>query len=606
MKKHFGNSLSFRLYFAEKTVTVSAADLQGEVCGDVTVYRASVDNAEVTWTHTPYAGGILVDLSVSSNVPLGIRRIDSVVCNPCFPKMTDHIALIGRATTENEIRFPSELGVNTEYCETAMGWYEDLSLSGSLVAGVSPFRNICAATACKGEDGCVTFCVKTEYTKSLQQATRLDAERAYVNQAVSIDEFYTLYRDLLPQSSFPMPKLTGWNTWDYYLDRVTAEDVFENVEALKTMSFADRLDYIVIDDGWQKGWGDWVENEKFSCGLSEVARRIREAGFIPGIWMTPVGVRDDVAVFRAHPEWFCRGEDGELFETSGLYYLDPTHPDARQFILDAYLYQYRAGFRLFKMDYVSPLLEIKDFYDKTATPYGVLADLVNDVKAYTGPDVVILGCSLPLECGADIAPSMRLGLDIHNHFSHVKAIARSIAWSSVYNNKITRVDPDFLVVRGEETADEPLIWEGDRNDYPAPPRAKQTSKDRMKLIWRHGDQFNALEAETWANLVALSGGNIFLSDRMSVLNERGIQIIENAFRLAGESLRPKYLSDDYRNPSVFLGDKALVVVNWEEIPRTVTVPGIETPLCSEKPFDLTDKQLTVTLLPHESFAAIYR
>ena len=128
----------------------------------------------------------------------------------------------------------------------------------------------------------------------------------------------------------------------------------------------------------------------------------------------------------------------------------------------------------------------------------------------------------------------------------------------------------------------------------------------MKLIWRHGDQFNAIEAETWANLVALSGGNIFLSDRISALNARGIGLIEKALRLEGENCRPVYLSEDSRNPSVFLGDKALLVINWEEIPRTISVDGISGSLTSEKPFVLKDGQLTVSLLPHESFAAFYR
>jgi len=258
------------------------------------------------------------------------------------------------------------------------------------------------------------------------------------------------------------------------------------------------------------------------------------------------------------------------------------------------------------MHYISPLLEVKQFYHKDATPYGVIARMVEEVKACTGPDAVVLGCSLPLECGADIAPSMRLGLDIHNHFSHVASISRAIAWAWMYNNRVTRIDPDFMIVRGEETSNESVSYvNGKRNDYYAPPREKQTDKDRFKLIWRHGDQFNAIEAETWANIVAISGGNIFLSDRMSVLNARGIQLIESAFRLAGDEVRPVYLRDDHRVPSLWKGEKALLLINWEEIPRTMTVRGIDRRLISEKPFTQVGNLLTVTLLPHESFAAHY-
>lgn len=598
-------NLGFRLHFSEKTVFVSAGQLTGEICGKATVYKMTVEHADVVWTHTPHKGGLLIDLTVSSRQPLNIIRIDSVVLDMGVPSPTQHIALMGRDTTQNEIRFPHELGIENEYCETAVGLYETLDAKGTVLAGVAPFQNICKAVACKDAAGRFAFCVKTEYTRDMLEHRTLTTEQAYLHLDTTLDELFSVYRDLLPQSSFPMPKLTGWNTWDYYLDKVTAEDVFENIAALKNMSFAKDLDYIVLDDGWQNHWGDWTENEKFACGLKVVADQIREAGFLPGLWMAPVAVKTDAPIFQEHPEWFCRDSDGELLCRTRMYYLDPTHPDVRKLILDNYRYQYRAGFQLFKIDFVSPLLEAKSFYDKEATPYGVIADLIADIQACTGPDVVILGCSLPLECGADIAPSMRIGLDIHNYFSHVVSISRTIAWAWMYNNKVTRIDPDFIVVRGEETSLEALNTDID-NHYYVPPRHKQTDIDRFGAIWRNGEQFNAVEAETWANMVAISGGNLFLSDRMSALNERGIQILENAFSLAGDAVRPVYLKEDHRVPSLWLGDRGLLLVNWEDIPKTITVTGISQPLTAQKAFTQEGDKLTVTLLPHESFAACYQ
>ena len=598
--------LGFQIWFEDKTVYISETELVGEVCGDVTTYRTRVGEADVSWIHTAHAGGRLIRLEVTSPKPLGIKRMDSVVCTIGVPEATDHITTMGRSVLSNEIRFPHEFGADIEYCPNAVGCFRYLDGKGLLLSGISPFENVCAAVVAKDQSGSFTFRVKTEYTEGMLACTKLVTERAYFSESTTLGSFMEFYRELLPQSTFPMPKLTGWNSWDYYLKNVTAEDIFENAAALKQMPFAEQLRYIAIDDGWQKGRGEWVENEKFACGLKAVADGILDAGFLPGIWMAPVGVQKDGSVATEHPQWLCRDEMGEYLTEYGMYYLDPTNPEAHQFIMDNYRYQYEAGFRLFKMDFVSPLLRCKNFYDKNATPYGVLAQLIRDVQENTGPDAVVLGCSVPVECGADVAPSMRIGLDIHNHFSHVRAIARSIAWASMFNNKITRIDPDFMIVRGEETATEPLIWEkGVRNDFCPPPKAKQTDKDRRKAIWRHGDQFTAIEAETWANLVALSGGNLFLSDRMSALNARGIEIIDNAFRLAGESVKPVYLHDDHRVPSLWLGDMAMVLVNWEEVPRTIVVTGIGHRLKSQKPFAQEGDRVTVTLLPHESFAAVY-
>jgi len=599
--------LGFKIYFENKTVYVPMSSLKGETCGDVTVYKTKVGGADVEWTHTTHNGGTLVDMNVTSDKALGIKRIDSIVCEVGVPEITDHIAVIGLDTIENEMRFPCEFAADTEYAETAMGLYSYLDEAGFIVSGIAPFKNICKAVIKKDEKGSFTYSVKTEYTEGMLTYTSVKTERAYFNESVTIADFYAMYRDLQPLSGFAMPKLTGWNTWDYYANRVGADDIFENVAALKKMPFADKLNYIVIDDGWSGAWGDWKENEKFACGIKAVADNIRDAGFIPGIWMAPLGVQENASLFTEHPDWLCRNEKGELFKCYGIFYLDPTNPDAHRFILNNYKYQYDAGFRLFKMDYLSALLDVKSFYDKDATPYGILAKLVEDVKAYTGPDAVILGCSLPLECGADIAPSMRIGLDIHNHYPHLYSIARSVAWASVYNNKVTRADPDFLVVRGEETSSEPVFFEGgNRNEHYAVARAKQTANDRRRLIWRHGDQFNAVEAETWANIVAISGGNIFLSDRMSVLNERGVGIISNAFKITGDNMVPVYLHDDYRVPSLWKGDNAFLIVNWEDIPRTVTVSGIRREFTSDKAFSVSGDAVTVALLPHESFAGLYK
>ncbi|MBQ8340951.1 MAG: alpha-galactosidase [Clostridia bacterium] len=595
-------SLGFRLYFEDRTVFVSRDSMKAQAVGDTIVYTAAVNGAEVIWRFTPYVGGELVTLEVEGNTPLNLRRIDSLVLPVGQVAKDDRIAFLGRDMYSNETRYPDELGAEQEYGESCVGHFADLAGEGLLVAGVAPHQSTYASVVYKNADGGFEFRARTTFTEALSKECRLCAERVFLCRT-DLNRFFDAYRALLPQSHFAMPELTGWNTWDYYLDRVTPADIAENVAALQKLPFANKMRYIVIDDGWQRGWGDWQENEKFSCGLAAVSDTIRAAGFLPGIWMAPLGVKADTAVFSKHPDWFCKNDAGELLFDMGLYYLDPTHPDAERFVLDAYRYQYECGFRLFKMDYVSPLLNVRHFRDPAATPYGALSRLVERVKAVTGPDAVVLGCSLPLECGADIAPSMRIGVDIHNHFSHAIWIAQSLAWSWMYNNRTTRIDPDFLVVRGNETSTEPM--DGTRNDFVPPPRHLQTDKDRFKCRWRHGDQFNAIEAETWANLVAISGGNIFLSDRLSALNEKGIAIIERALKLAGDEVRPVYQKDDARLASLWLGDLGLLLVNWEDSPRRLAVSGITQTLCSDQPHTLENGVLTVDLRPHESFSAIF-
>ena len=589
-----------RLYFADEIIILPLSKMNKLFQDNEALFTATVRGASVVCSIKSGDNGELLSASVTGDSPLLLKRIDFPVFSLSPKAATDRILFFGNNMCHCTHRYPSELGEGVEYAADCTGLFEDLVSLGMAMAMVAPFTNTVGAGAVRRGDS-YEFFAKTEFTEGKRTECELSSESVFLSERITIEKLQSIYRKLLPKSSFPMPRLTGWNTWDYYLNRITPEDIFENIEALKNMPFADKLNYIVIDDGWQKEWGEWVENEKFACGLDTVAQRIKDCGFIPGIWASPLLMKECCEGFAEKKHWFCLDESGKFIRSEGnTCLIDPTVPDAREFILDIYRRLYACGYRLFKIDYLSPLLKVKKFHDSSATPYSALRSLIKDVKAVTGEDTVILGCSLPVQCGADIAPSMRIGVDIHNHFSHVKWIAEILSWTWMYNNRCTRIDPDFLVVRGIETANEPLIWEGAPN-YTAPKRmAEMTDTELFRSRWRQGDQFNAIEAETWAYLVAISGGNIFLSDKMSVLNERGISIIQKAFVAGSEECRPVYLEDDEKLPSVWETDDKMLIVNWQDIPARKSMGLAWKIPSSDKPFSYYKDVLTVTLLPHES------
>jgi hypothetical protein len=146
------------------------------------------------------------------------------------PKKTDRIVFLGRAFLANETRYPWELGVGVEYPIDCLAHLENLSAQGPAIAGISPFKNVYASVALKNTDGSFTFSAKTEYTVDMLEYNEISAEKVLLLENASIDELFNLYRPLLPVSKFPMPKLTGWNSWDYYLDKVNADDVMESIE----------------------------------------------------------------------------------------------------------------------------------------------------------------------------------------------------------------------------------------------------------------------------------------------------------------------------------------------------------------------------------------
>ncbi len=594
-------NIGIKLHFTNGEVLYLTRDMMTKKSD--TVYTAFMWKINITWTLTPCENGFFSLVEAESERPLKINRIDSAVI-PVGKVGSRRFSMFTNDMYTGETRYADEVGVDREYCGDGIALCDDFVSPALIVAGVSPFKNKFGAGQVTHLCGDTELFAKTEYTLAQSNEKSLSTERVIVLDGVTHEQFYDRYRALLPKSSFDMPKLTGWNTWDYYLQNIFPEDIAENVDALAKLPFADKLDYVVIDDGWQKEWGVWTENEKFACGIRSVADKIKSAGFTAGIWMAPLGAHKNETLVNEHPDWFCYNEDGTLYESMGLIYLDPTHPDAERFILDNYRYQYNAGYRLFKIDYLSPLVSVRVFHDPAATGYSALRKLMKRIVEATGEDVVILGCSLPVQCGADIAPAMRIGVDIHNYWSHVKWIAQSLKYTWMYNGTVTRIDPDFIVVRGEETSAVPIAKKG--NFFKLPPRSIASDSEIFKAGWFNGNEFSATEAATWANLLAVIGGNLILSDRIAHLNELGVQILADAFDIAAECGRPRHLKDDRRLPSVWESERSLVVINWEDEERTLTVPDVKRELISKSAFSLENGTLTVTLKPHESFAALYK
>lgn len=59
-----------------------------------------------------------------------------------------------------------------------------------------------------------------------------------------------------------------------------------------------------LDDGYQMEWGDWKPKPSFPEDMSEIRKKIDEAGFIPGIWLAPFSADLNAELVREHPVRF--------------------------------------------------------------------------------------------------------------------------------------------------------------------------------------------------------------------------------------------------------------------------------------------------------------
>ena len=149
----------------------------------------------------------------------------------------------------------------------------------------------------------------------------------------------------------------GWNSWYQLWDSVDEEAVRVNADLAQAELYA-RVPTdapplrIVIDDGWQKEWGDWQPNEKFSGDLTPLVQSLKSDGFEVGLWLAPLLVKGDHSLVEEHPDWFLPSAEFFHLEHGVMRILDVTHPSVASH-LQAFIQQVVSwGFDLLKIDFL--------------------------------------------------------------------------------------------------------------------------------------------------------------------------------------------------------------------------------------------------------------
>ena len=100
--------------------------------------------------------------------------------------------------------------------------------------------------------------------------------------------------------------VNGWCSWFYTLANVTEDEVLLNAEFAAKHLQPFGLEYIQIDEGYQRWHGDWEGNERFPHGMKWLAEKIKAHGFKPGLWIAPYVISEPTDVFQQHPEWLLK------------------------------------------------------------------------------------------------------------------------------------------------------------------------------------------------------------------------------------------------------------------------------------------------------------
>jgi alpha-galactosidase len=310
----------------------------------------------------------------------------------------------------------------------------------------------------------------------------------------------------------------GWSSWYYYYSAVRQTDLERNTDAAAALRPRLPLRLIQLDDGFQADVGDWYErNKKFPSAMGELSARIRRAGFLPGVWLSPFLVKLGSRTARQHPDWLARKAKGVMSSVTPAGVretrsLDVTRPEVLDHIGKLIRTAVRDWkFPFLKLDFLYlPAVKGARLHDPTVTRAQALRKALEQIRKAAGEDAFLLGCGCPLGSGIGVFDAMRIGPDVDSiwkpHLFHQTWAGRGdatipAAWNAV-RNMLARAplhrrwwwnDPDCLLARDRET--------------------RLTPDERRTL----------------AAAIALSGGMVLLSDDLGALSAAAIRLAQALF-----------------------------------------------------------------------------
>jgi len=316
------------------------------------------------------------------------------------------------------------------------------------------------------------------------------------------------------------PILHGWCSWFYTHTQATEDEQLRNAAFMAQHLKPYGMQWVQIDDGYQRAFGDWQANDLYPHGMAWLAAEIRRLGLSPGIWIAPYAVSEHAPMVQTHPEWLAHDAAGHLQTTASTrgarYILDITHPGAQQWLRELIVTMVDVwGYDFIKIDFVEwTLLAIERYYDPTlsrAQAYRLGMDIM---RAAMGVRRHLLDCG-PGAVTVGLIDSMRIEQDLprptwEHYVKHSSSTAPAVAKRYYFHRRMWINDADHLC---------------------------------LALL-------TLPQAQAVASLIALSGGTVISGDRLYDLDAARLAILTRVVPTYGEAARPLDLFDRDR-PELF-------------------------------------------------------
>ena len=350
------------------------------------------------------------------------------------------------------------------------------------------------------------------------------------------------YMDEKPRLNFDVP--SGFCTWYYYLSEITDKIIMRSAEEMAQNREKLPVRYVQIDDGWQKCYGQWEENDKFGAGMKACADKIKAEGFLPGLWFAPLWARI-AQIAKDHPEYFAR--DRRTGEQTLCF--DYSVPGACEYMSEVYRRAtYDWGFKYLKLDLMTTCLGDYVYSNEDFNSLKNYRKCMSVARDSVPEDTFILGCTSPFLPSVGFVDGVRSSCDIFGDWNSVVDVMNRTLKRYYYHKRFFINDADCLIIRKAENEDAECQRQCTRTDE---------------------------EIKSYISATAATGGILMFSDKLSLLSEEQIEMLSYLFPQNTDAALPL---DLFENTTPCILDcgvrgktRTVVIVNWQEEEKDFTV-----------------------------------
>ena len=321
--------------------------------------------------------------------------------------------------------------------------------------------------------------------------------------------------------------INGWCNWFFTYEHITEDEVIRNAEFASRVLKPYGLEYIQVDEGYQRWHGEWDGNNRFPHGMKWLADKIHSLGLRPGLWIAPYVISEPADLFQNHKEWLITHPDGRLKrvgpwpdedsdwarnENPKRYGLDITHPGAAEWMSNLFeKVSKQWGYEMIKIDFVDwSLLSAHHYYDPSVSRAMAYRRGFEIIRQAIGNECHLQDCG-PGPVTVGLLDSMRIELDQNYGYA-------------------------------------PEVWKQYFNSTGSAPAAAKRYYFHKRTWINDADHLcisllSDCQARAAASLMALTGGNIISGDRLPDLDPVKIEVLKKALPSWGEAARPVDLFD---------------------------------------------------------------